>query len=486
MYNSFFSLRENPFNLTPDPRFLYLSTYHREALESLLRGINERKGLITITGDIGTGKTTLCRALLSQLDNSVKTALIFNSFISDMELLKSLNQEFGVETGEEPDTIETRTLLLKRFLLQDVSQGGNAVLLIDEAQNLPHSVLQLILNLSELQVGEEKLLQIVLMGQPELKENLASPLLEGFDESIALRHELKPLEPSDIQGYIEHRLEVAGGKTNVIFSDGVFRRIYANSLGNPRRINAICDRGLLIAYVEGEHTVTVRMIGKAVEELRGDTPVAPVRERSVLRLKHAFLLILILLLVIFSGWTLRNQFSRIFSDEPKPLASKIVKPLNPLLKETPRDELRISPSPEQKQAQKQKVTPGPSKPTPLPGNLTSGVETTPVAETEEEETDRPYAPDKPTFSVQVGAFQVEANAKNLLAELAQKGYDPVIVSVLDYGNNLWHSVRIRENAAPEDAYQAASDYRDREGKPAIVTKTGSLDPVSPQKEALQR
>ena len=480
MYNSFFSLRENPFNLTPDPRFLYLSTYHKEALESLLRGINERKGLITITGDIGTGKTTLCRALLRQLDNSVKTALIFNSFISDMELLENLNHEFDVETGEEPDTIETRTLLLKRFLLQNVSQGGNAVLLIDEAQNLSHSVLQQILNLSELQVGEEKLLQIVLMGQPELKENLANPLLESFDESIALRYELKPLEPKDIQGYIEHRLEVAGGKTNVIFSDGVFKKIYANSLGNPRRINAICDRVLLIAYVEGEHTVTARMIGKAVEELRGDTPVPPVREWSLPRLKRVFLFFLLpLVVVIFSGWTLRDQVFRIFSGEPKPASSKIIKPLNPLLKETPRDELRISASPEQKQDQTQKATPGPSRPKPLPGNPTSGAETTPVAETEEEETDMPHAPDEPTFSVQVGAFQVEANAKNLLAELAQKGYNPIIVSMLDYGNNLWHSVRILENAASEDAYQAASDYRDREGKPAIVTKTGSLDPVSP-------
>ena len=202
MYNSFFSLKENPFNLTPDPRFLYLSTYHKEALESLLRGISERKGLITIIGDIGTGKTTLCRALLSQLDDSVKTALIFNSFITDMELLESLNQEFNIETGEEPDALEILTLLLKRFLLQNVSQGGNAVLLIDEAQNLTLTVLQQIQNLSELQVGEEKLLQIVLMGQPELKDNLVNPHLDSFDESIALRYELKPLESNDIQGYI--------------------------------------------------------------------------------------------------------------------------------------------------------------------------------------------------------------------------------------------------------------------------------------------
>jgi general secretion pathway protein A len=480
VYNSFFSLRENPFNLTPDPRFLYLSTYHKEALESLLRGINERKGLVTITGDIGTGKTTLCRALLSQIDDSVKTALIFNSFISDMELLESLNQEFGVETGEEPETIETQTLFLKRFLLRNVSLGGNAVLLIDEAQNLSSSVLQQILNLSELQVGKEKLLQIVLMGQPELKDNLANPLLGRFEESIALRYELKSLESIDIQGYVEHRLEVAGSKTDVIFSDGVFKEIYSYSLGNPRRINAICDRVLLIAYVEGEHTITTRMVEKAVKELRGDAPVPPVRAWSLTRLKPVLLFFLLpLVAVIFLGWALRDHVIGLFPDEQKPANHEIIEPLNPSLEETTPDELRISTSSEQKQAQKHEIIPEPERPKPLPSRPTHGSETIPQTENDEEETIIPITPSGSTFSVQVGAFQVEANAKNLLNELARKGYDPTIVSILDYGNNLWHSVRIRENAAPEDAYQAALDYRDREGKPAIVTKMGSLDPVSP-------
>jgi general secretion pathway protein A len=469
VYNSFFSLRENPFNLTPDPRFLYLSTSHKEALDSLLLGINERKGLITITGNIGTGKTTLCRALLGRLDNSVKTALIFNSFISSIELMESLNYEFGVDIDDEPDTMETQTLLLKRFLLQNVSQGRNAVLMIDEAQNLSHNVLHQIRNLSEFQVGEEKLLQIVLMGQSELKENLANPALESFHESITLRYDLNPLEPKDIQGYIEHRLEVAGGKTNVVFADGVFKKIYASTWGNPRRINAICDRALLIAYVEGEYTVTIKMIEKALKELRGDIPVSPAKDWSMPRFNSAFLFVLLPLVVaIFSGWTLRNQVLHLFSEEPKPVAVKIVKPLNPLPKQIQRPISRVLASDEQKKSYKREVASGPSEPKPVPGYFTSGAEGS-----------LSPSPDRPTFSVQVGAFQVEANAKNLLVELAQKGYNPIIVSISDYRNNLWHSVRIQENAASEDAYQVASNYRDREGKPAIVTKTGSLDPVSP-------
>jgi cell division protein FtsN len=179
--------------------------------------------------------------------------------------------------------------------------------------------------------------------------------------------------------------------------------------------------------------------------------------------------------VIFSCWALQDQVFRIISGKPKKVSSKIIKP-TPLIKEIPRDELRITAPPEQEQAQKQKVSPLPSRQKPLSGNPASEAETTPVIK---KETDTTHTPDRPTFSVQVGAFQVKANAKNLLAELAQKGYNPIIVNIIDYRNNLWHTVRIRENAAPEDAYQAASDYRDREGKPAIVTKTGSLDPVSP-------
>jgi general secretion pathway protein A len=396
-----------------------------------------------------------------------------------VELLESLNQEFGIEIDKESESLETWTLHLKKFLLQDLSRGGNAVLLIDEAQNLTQTVLQQILNLTELQVGEERLLQIILMGQPELKDNLVDPLLNNFDEHIALRYELKTLELEDIQGYIEHRLEVAGNNTNVIFSNGVFKEIYDYSLGNPRRINAICDRLLLIAYVEGEHTVTERMTEKAVGELHGDFPAPPVGEWSLLSLKRGLLFfILPLVVVIFSGWALRNQVMGIFSDEQKPASFTLANPLNPLVGKNPRGESSISASPEQGQAQKHEAKPATLKPKSLPLNPALEPETVPAADTEEE-TFTHYSTDKPTFSVQVGAFQVEANARNLLTELKQKGYDPIIVSILDYGDSLWHSVRIQDNSASEEAYKAASNYREREGKPAIVTKTGSLDPFSP-------
>ena len=201
MYTSFFGFKEKPFNLTPDARYLFLSPQHKEALDHLLYGINERKGFIAITGGIGTGKTTLCRTLLSHLDPLTKTALVFNSFISDEELLKTVIREFGIEMeqrgGSKNDYIDS----LNRFLIENFSQGGNAVLLIDEAQNLTHTVLEQIRMLSNLETEKEKLIQIVLVGQYEFTELLGTPSLRQLNERITVRYDLKPLKSEDIKGY---------------------------------------------------------------------------------------------------------------------------------------------------------------------------------------------------------------------------------------------------------------------------------------------
>ena len=226
MYTSYFGFKENPFSLTPDPNYLYLSHCHKEAFDHLLYGINERKGFIVITGGIGTGKTTLCRALLGTLDSPTKTALIFNAYISDMELLRTINQEFGIDTGMAGQSKKDYIDSLNQFLLDTFSQGGNAVLLIDEAQNLSHTVLEQIRMLSNLETEKEKLVQIVLAGQSELGELLSSPALRQLDERIMVRYDLKPLNKRDVQGYVEHRL-VAGGKGNERFTKSALEAIYA-------------------------------------------------------------------------------------------------------------------------------------------------------------------------------------------------------------------------------------------------------------------
>ena len=270
MYNSFFGFTENPFSLTPDPRYLFLSPYHKEAIDHLLYGINERKGFIVITGGIGTGKTTLCRVLLNHLDSRTKSAVIFNSFISDIELLKSVNQEFGIKMDSGSETKKYYIDALNDFLLETFKEGGNAVLLLDEAQNLSHEVLEQIRMLSNLETTKEKLIQIVLVGQPELNEVLSSTGLRQLNERIMVRYDLKPLIQKDIRGYIEHRMVVAGGRGNLRFTGGAIKRIYEYSGGNPRRINSICDRSLLIGYAKGREEITGGISQKAIKEISGN------------------------------------------------------------------------------------------------------------------------------------------------------------------------------------------------------------------------
>ncbi|HBF42749.1 MAG TPA: hypothetical protein DDW42_03815 [Desulfobacteraceae bacterium] len=313
MYTSFFGLNENPFNLTPDPRYLFLSPHHKEALDHLLYGVNERKGFIAITGGIGTGKTTLCRAFLSHLDPQTKSALIFNSFISDKELLETINQEFGIETeypaGTKKDHIDT----LNNFLLHAFSRGGNVVLLIDEAQNLSNTVLEQLRMISNLETEKEKLIQIVLVGQSELKELLISPSLRQLNERITVRYDLRPLDPGDIYGYVEHRLVVAGGKGNLRFTNGALKKIYLYSKGNPRRINAVCDRALLIAYARGKHNVSKEIVGKAVDEIRVDMTIdrREMRWSGKRLVSNGILLLFLIMLGVLAGWSYRADISKI-------------------------------------------------------------------------------------------------------------------------------------------------------------------------------
>ncbi len=268
MYTSYFGLKENPFNLTPDPRYLFLSQQHGEALNHLIYGINEKKGFIVVTGGIGTGKTTISRTLLAELDNSVASALIFNPSLSDTELLRTVIQEFGIEVGEGSLTKKHYIDALNRFLLKNFAEGKKAVLLIDEAQNLSRSVLEQIRMLSNLETEREKLIQIVLLGQPELEELLGLPSLRQLNERITVRYDLVPLDHEQVGQYIAHRIKVAGeGSENVEFSPGALKVISDYSKGIPRRVNAICDRALLIAYTRDSSTVDKKMAKEAVDDM---------------------------------------------------------------------------------------------------------------------------------------------------------------------------------------------------------------------------
>ena len=268
MYTSHFKLRENPFSLTPDPKYLFLSRQHREALNHLIYGIKEKKGFIVITGGIGTGKTTLSRALLAGMDPYVETALIFNSYLSDMELLEVINQEFKVSLVGVDRTKRRYIDSLNAFLMSNYQAGKNAVVLIDEAQNLSRNVLEQIRMLSNLETETEKLLQIVLVGQPELRDLLAQPSLKQLTERISVRYHLDALSRDDVPDYIGHRLAVSGDTGHLKFADDAFGKIYDFSRGNPRRINILCDRAMLIAYAGNLLEIDRKVIKLAVKDLK--------------------------------------------------------------------------------------------------------------------------------------------------------------------------------------------------------------------------
>jgi len=273
MYQEFYGLRENPFALTPDPQFLYLSESHRTAIDSLLYGIEQREGFIVITGDIGTGKTTICRALLKRLDKNVKTAVIFNSFLTEEELLESILLDFGFTSKgrtKKGRTKKERIDALNKLLIYLLSKGKNAVLIIDEAQNLSIPVLEQIRMLSNLETEKEKLLQIILLGQLELDQKLQSSELKQLSQRIAIRHHLLPLTPTEIESYIYQRLMVAGSQGSITFLKSALNEIYKFSKGSPRLINLLCGRALLGSFVEQTYHIDKGIIKKAMDSLLGE------------------------------------------------------------------------------------------------------------------------------------------------------------------------------------------------------------------------
>jgi general secretion pathway protein A len=271
MYAAYFGLKESPFKLSPEPAYLYLSRQHRDALNYLIYGIQEKKGFVLISGEIGMGKTTVCRTLMNHLlEDSVETALIFNTAVSEMELLETIASEFGIYTGQSTASKKTYIDALNRFLLKTYVHGKYAVLLIDEAQNLTHAVLEQIRMLSNLETDGEKLLQTILIGQPELRTMLALPALRQLNERITVRCHLSPLDQDDVTGYIDHRLRVAGGPGRIRFTQKAYDQIYHFSEGIPRRINALCDRILLIAYTKGMYVINHRLVRNAAEDIGND------------------------------------------------------------------------------------------------------------------------------------------------------------------------------------------------------------------------
>jgi general secretion pathway protein A len=267
----FYGLKQAPFDLTPNPRFLFHSGKHREALNHLLYGIRERKGFVQLTGEVGAGKTTLCRAMLEQLNGQFSTALILNPVLNSTELMKLVATEFGL-TVHGRDRLDT-VAAISEFLVKQTENGRESVLIIDEAQNLTEDLLEQIRLLSNIETDDRKLLQIVLLGQPELRERLNSPRLKQLRQRITVRYHLASLTRMEMNQYIQHRLELAGAKGVPYFTRPALWRVFRYSRGTPRLINAICDKALLAGFIEQSDRITYRMVARAVRELEGNIHV---------------------------------------------------------------------------------------------------------------------------------------------------------------------------------------------------------------------
>lgn len=268
MYNKFFGLAEAPFNITPDSRFLFLSQRHREALGALVYGVRERKGFILLTGEIGAGKTTICRALIHELRaDDVRLAVILNPGLSELELLKAINDEFQIPSFY--DTKKGLVDALNNFLIKEHQAGHNVVLIIDEAQNLDPGLLEQIRMLSNLETEDAKLIQIVLIGQPELNDTLQLTQLEQLNQRITVRYHITPLSAEEMLAYVKHRLFVARAKVDVEITEAAARLAHQYTRGIPRKVNVLFDRALLACYVDGSYTIDEKIMQKAILEVSG-------------------------------------------------------------------------------------------------------------------------------------------------------------------------------------------------------------------------
>jgi general secretion pathway protein A len=307
LYTDFFGLTENPFSLTPDPRYFYLSAGHKEALAHLYYGLHEKQGFIAITGEVGTGKTTLCRAFLEQIAPEYEVAYIFNPCLTAIELLQSINKEFALPSDigfSKKDLLDR----LNEFLLEKNREGKTVIVIIDEAQNLEPEVLEQIRLISNLETNTTKLIQIVLIGQPELNDLLSSHELRQLNQRIMVKWDIPPLNAKEIAAYIAHRLKIAGSGS-VRFNSWAIRSIYSSAKGNPRFINILTHRSMLIAYAQNCKIITRGIVSKAIRELLAQGLNISARLNSSLY-KFALAGLLITLSIVFGFSKVTNYNSK--------------------------------------------------------------------------------------------------------------------------------------------------------------------------------
>ena len=410
MHEDYFGFTEKPFSLTPDPKYLYRSASHGSAFELLQYAIRRREGFVVITGDIGTGKTTLCRAVLDQLDRRTFTALVLNPFISEEDLLRVILQDFGVVSREEIKRgrlagVSKQELIeaLNEFLLSLLPIGAGALLIIDEAQNLPLQTLEQIRILSNLETDKEKLLQVVLVGQPNLRDLLRSPALRQLDQRVSIRFELNPLSRDETAAYIGHRLTIAGGGSVVSFTPRAVSKVYRYSGGTPRLINLLCDRALLGAFGERTNRVTDKIVASAADSLE----LSRAAGTGWLTRQHRWALLAGAVAIAAASTALYAGISQARRPSTPPSAPPVIT--------------------------RDVVLPAPRASAPQAAATTGG--STPV------EAPAP-APRSVSYSIVVGSFRHRAEAESLSRDLRALGFDEHVVRIrlINATSGAWHQV----------------------------------------------
>jgi len=307
MYREYFGLKENPFSISPDPHYFYMSEGHREAMAHLVYGINSEGGFVLLTGEVGAGKTTVCRCVLEQMPEDAEIAFILNPRLTVEELLANICDEFGISYPPDNKSNRVFVSLINEYLLDAHTRGKRAILIIEEAQNLTVDVLEQIRLLTNLETNQRKLLQIIMLGQPELRDVLARPELRQLSQRITARYHLGPLSKEEVPAYVEHRLSVAGLLRGRLFPKRTLDKLYRLTGGVPRLINVICDRALTGAYVQGAEQVDVKTLVTAAREVSGETA----RRLPSVKVYQAICIGLFLLLCIAGAAGYYTQKSKI-------------------------------------------------------------------------------------------------------------------------------------------------------------------------------
>lgn len=338
MYTQYFGLSEKPFAIAPNPRYLYMSELHREALAHLVYGLSSDGCIILLTGEVGTGKTTVCRCLLEQLPKSTDIAIILNPRLTVSDLLKTICEELAITDIPDGPSNKDYIDAINRHLLRSHASGRSTALVIDEAQNLNAEVLEQLRLLTNLETNTQKLLKIILLGQPELRTLLSSPEMAQVNQRITSKYHLKPLQPDDVRIYIQHRIKVAGGGPGRLFSNKAIDCIIKLSKGIPRVINLLCDRALLGAYAEGSDTVTRDIMNKAGKEIvqEGRPPRSRLHRGRIVLALFGILVIGLTVAYTYKAKTLSFISSVFQKEQPVPPVNPV--PIQTEIEEKPADQ----------------------------------------------------------------------------------------------------------------------------------------------------